>query len=145
MKLLDDLMNKKAELQIAPLIDVVFLLLIYFMVTASLIKKEADLSFLLPAKVETNEIVSLPIEVIIEVTELGDILMEGMQFGQDSQNLDELIVQLLSLKEAADSSGSEFIVNILPADRALHGRIVQVMDACAAAKVKNMSFSTAAM
>ncbi len=145
MKLLDDLMNKKAELQIAPLIDVVFLLLIYFMVTASLIKKEADLSFLLPAKVETNEIVTLPIEVIIEVTDSGDILMEGMQFGQDSQNLNDLIGQLLALKEAADSSGSEFIVNILPADRALHGRIVQVMDACAAAKVKNMSFSTASM
>lgn len=145
MKLLDDLMNKKAELQIAPLIDVVFLLLIYFMVTASLIKKEADLSFLLPAKVETNEIVTLPIEVIIEVTELGDVLMEGMQFGQDSQNLDDLIGQLLSLKDAADSSGSEFIVNILPADQALHGRIVQVMDACAAAKVKNMSFSTSSI
>lgn len=145
MKLLDDLMNTKAELQIAPLIDVVFLLLIYFMVTASLIKKEADLSFLLPAKVETDEIVMLPIEVIIEVSELGDILMEGMEFGQESQNLDDLIGQLVSLKEAADSSGSEFIVNILPEDRALHGRIVQVMDACAAAQVKNMSFSTASM
>ena len=145
MKLLDELMNQKAELQIAPLIDVVFLLLIYFMVTASLIKKEADLSFLLPAKVETNEIVMLPIEVIIEVTELGDVLMEGMQFGQDSQNLNDLIVQLASLKEAADSTGSAFIVNILPDDHALHGRIVQVMDACAAAKVRNMSFSTASM
>ena len=145
MKLLDDLMNKKAELQIAPLIDVVFLLLIYFMVTASLIKKEADLSFLLPAKVETDEIVVLPIEVIIEVTEGGAVLMEGMQFGEDSANLNDLIVQLASLKEAADSSGSEFIVNILPDDRALHGRIVQVMDACAAAEVKNMSFSTASM
>jgi biopolymer transport protein ExbD len=145
MKLLDDLMNKKAELQITPLIDVVFLLLIYFMVTAALIKKEADLSFLLPAKVETNEIVTLPIEVIIEVNELGDVLMEGMQFGEDSSNLNHLIVELASLKEAADASGSEFIVNILPDDRALHGRIVQVMDACAAAKVKNMSFSTASM
>lgn len=145
MKLLDDLMNKKAELQIAPLIDVVFLLLIYFMVTATLIKKEADLSFLLPAKVETDEIVLLPIEVIIEVTEAGEVLMEGMQFGQGVQNLNDLIGQLVSLKEAADSSSSEFIVNILPDDRALHGRIVQVMDACAAAKVKNMSFSTSAM
>ena len=41
----------KLELQIAPLIDVVFLLLIYFMVTASLVKKEADVEFLLPADV----------------------------------------------------------------------------------------------
>ncbi|HEY5653234.1 MAG TPA: biopolymer transporter ExbD [Pontiella sp.] len=141
MKLLDDLVNKKAELQIAPLIDVVFLLLIYFMVTASLIKKEADLSFMLPAKVDTSEPLSLPIEVLIEVTELGDILINGMVFGQNEDNLDDLIGNLLTLKEAADSSGSALIVNILPADKAVHGRIVRVMDACAAADVKNMSFS----
>jgi len=141
MKVLDDLMNKKAEMQVTPLIDVVFLLLIYFMVTASLIKKEADLSFMLPAKVDSSEPLDLPIEVLIEVSELGDIIVEGMIFGTEEQNLDDLIGQLLSLKEAADSSGSELIVNILPADKALHGRIIKVMDACAAADVKNMSFS----
>jgi biopolymer transport protein ExbD len=141
MNPLKDMMNKKAELQIAPLIDVVFLLLIYFMVTASLIKKEADLSFMLPAKVDVAEPLDLPIEVLIEVSELGDIVIEGMVFGKDEQNLDDLIGQLLSLKEAADSSGSELIVNILPADKAVHGRIIKVMDACAAADVKNMSFS----
>jgi len=143
MKLLDQMMNKKAELQIAPLIDVVFLLLIYFMVTASLIKKEADLSFMLPVKVETSDPISLPIEVLIEVSEMGEIMVDGMVFGQDSSNLDDLIGQLVALKEAADSSNSELIVNILPDDKAKHGRIVLVMDACAAAKVKNMSFSTA--
>lgn len=141
MKVLDELMNKKAELQIAPLIDVVFLLLIYFMVTASLIKKEADLSFMLPAKVDVPDSLDLPIEVLIEVSELGDIVINGMIFGKDEQNLDELIGQLMSLKEAADASKSELIVNIMPADKALHGRIIKVMDACAAAKVKNMSFS----
>ncbi|MBN2163301.1 MAG: biopolymer transporter ExbD [Pontiellaceae bacterium] len=140
MKLLDDMMNKKAELQIAPLIDVVFLLLIYFMVTASLVKKEADLSFMLPAKVD-SEPITLPIEVLIEVNELGDVMMDGMLFGQDSRNLDDLIGQLKSLNAAAKASSSELIVNILPADDALHGRIVDVMDACAAADVKNMSFS----
>ena len=141
MRLLDDMMNKKAELQIAPLIDVVFLLLIYFMVTASLIKKEADLGFMLPAKVDVPESLDIPIEVLIEVSEDGNILIEGMIFGEDENNLDDLIGQLLSLKEAADTSGSELIVNILPEDKALHGRIIDVMDACAAADVKNMSFS----
>ena len=141
MKLLDDMMNKNAELQIAPLIDVVFLLLIYFMVTASLIKKEADLGFMLPAKVDVPESLDIPIEVLIEVSEDGNILIEGMIFGEDENNLDDLIGQLLSLKEAADTSGSELIVNILPEDKALHGRIIDVMDACAAADVKNMSFS----
>ncbi len=141
MKLLDDLMNKKAELQITPLIDVVFLLLIYFMVTASLIQKEADLSFMLPVNIPSDEPIQLPIEVLIEVTELGDVMIEGMIFGQGETNLDDLIYQLITLREAADSSASDLIVNILPADKALHGRIVKVMDACAAAQVKNMSFS----
>ena len=141
MKLLEDLMNKKTELQITPLIEVVFLLLIYFMVTASLIKKEADLSFMLPAKVELTDPITLPIEVLIEVNELGDISINGMVYGSGTRNLDDLIGQLLTLKEAAESSGSDLIVNILPADKAVHGRIIRVMDACAAANVKNMSFS----
>jgi biopolymer transport protein ExbD len=111
------------------------------MVTASLVKKEADLSFMLPAKVDVPDSLDLPIEVLIEVSELGDIMINGMVFGSGQSNLDELIGQLLSLKEAADSSGSELIVNIMPADKAVHGRIIQVMDACSAAKVKNMSFS----
>ncbi|MCK4564206.1 MAG: biopolymer transporter ExbD [Verrucomicrobia bacterium] len=136
-------MNKKAELQIAPLIDVVFLLLIYFMVTASLIAKEADLAFMLPAKVPSTEPILLPIEVLIEVSETGDISINGIVFGQTGVGLDDLVSELMSYKEAAEASKSDFIVNILPDDKALHGRIVKVMDACAAAKVKNMSFSTA--
>ena len=111
------------------------------MVTASLIKKEADLGFMLPAKLMFLESLDIPIEVLIEVSEDGNILIEGMIFGEDENNLDDLIGQLLSLKEAADTSGSELIVNILPEDKALHGRIIDVMDACAAADVKNMSFS----
>ncbi len=51
MNIMQHYEDAKLELQIAPLIDVVFLLLIYFMVTASLIKKEADLSFMLPTVV----------------------------------------------------------------------------------------------
>jgi biopolymer transport protein ExbD len=141
MKLLEDLMNKKTEMQITPLIDVVFLLLIYFMVTASLIKKEADLAFMLPAKVDTVDPIKLPIEVLIEVNEEGDIMINDMLFGRDSSNLDDLVGQLLSYKQAAEASQSDLIVNILPEDKAVHGRIVQVMDACAAADVKNMSFS----
>ena len=137
----DKMVNKKAELDITPLIDVVFLLLIYFMVTASLVQKEADLSFMLPVNVPTSEPIKLPIEVLIEVSPEGDIVIEGMVIGQGEQTLDALVSQLVTLKEAAEASASELIVNILPSDRALHGRIVKVMDACAAASVKNMSFS----
>ena len=134
-------MNKKAELQITPLIDVVFLLLIYFMVTSSLVKKEADLSFMLPAKVDTPDPISLPIEALIMISDSGEVTLEGVPYGVGGSSLDDLSGQLVTLKEAAESSQSDLIVNILPSDHALHGRIVNVMDACAAADVKNLSFS----
>jgi len=141
MKQLEDLINRKAEMQIAPLIDVVFLLLIYFMVTASLIKKEADLSFQLPAEVQQSEAVEMPIEVLIEISRAGDVVVEGMVFEPEDTKLEGLIAHLMALKEAAELSMSELVVSIMPEDKTLHGRIVQVMDACAAADVKNVSFS----
>lgn len=140
MKLLEDLMNKKTEMQITPLIDVVFLLLIYFMVTASLIKKEADLSFMLPAKVDTPEPISLPIEVLIDISAGGEVSINGIIYGSGGQTT-ELVNQLRSFRAAAEASKSELVVNILPDNDAIHAYIVRVMDACAEADVKNVSFS----
>ena len=63
---LDELLNEKVGLQIAPLIDVVFLLLIYFMVSSSLKRSEADLGLSLPGQVKQTESVAMPDEQIIE-------------------------------------------------------------------------------
>ncbi len=141
MDLQKSIQDDKVELQIAPLIDVVFLLLIYFMVTTALIKKEADISFMLPAKVDQTEIIDLPIEVLIEIMPTGDVMVEGMVFERDDHSLDLLSVRLVEFREAAESSGSELVVNILPENEVLHGRIIDVMNACAVAEVKNTSFT----
>ena len=55
MNLNQNIDEDKFEIQIAPLIDVVFLLLIYFMVTTTLIKKEADIEAILPANISVEE------------------------------------------------------------------------------------------
>ena len=141
MNLQNVIEDEKVELQIAPLIDVVFLLLIYFMVTASLIKKEGDISFMLPAQVDQSEPIDMPIEVSIEISESSDVIVEGMIFESSDIELDTLITRLVEFREAAESSGSELIVNIIPHDAVLHSRIINVMNACAVAKVKNASFS----
>lgn len=141
MNLQKILKEDKMDLQIAPLIDVVFLLLIYFMVTSALVRKEADLSFMLPAHVEQTEIIDLPIEVLIEITSQGDVLVEGSIFRRDDRELPTLVARLKQLRAAAQSSGSELIINISPHEDALHRRIVNVMNACAEAGVSNTSFS----
>jgi biopolymer transport protein ExbD len=129
------------EMQIAPLIDVVFLLLIYFMVTASLVKKEGDISFILPANIAQDEMVTVPVEVLIEIDADGTVLLEGMQFPESDHMLDELVNQVRGLKQIAASQKSPFFVNLLPHRNALHKRIIDVMDACAAANVDSLTFS----
>ena len=62
--------QSKPQIPIAPLIDAVFLLLIYFMVTSSLEKQEADISFELPGTVEQEEPLELPDEQVIEILSL---------------------------------------------------------------------------
>ncbi|MBL7016531.1 MAG: biopolymer transporter ExbD [Kiritimatiellales bacterium] len=133
--------EEKVELQIAPLIDVVFLLLIYFMVTTALIKKEADISFMLPASVDQVEPIDLPIEVTIEIDPAGDVMIEGVLFPSSDRELLTLATRLTEFRQSAESAGSELIVNILPNDSVPHRRIVDVMNACAIANVKNTSFT----
>lgn len=128
------------ELQIAPLIDVVFLLLIYFMVTASLIKKEGDIAFLLPANIPPTQMIKVPVEALIGIAADGTVELEGMQFSPDDLMLDDLVFQVNGLKQIAQSQHSPFSVTLSPHSDALHIRIVDVMDACAAAGVKNLSF-----
>ncbi|VGO22661.1 ExbD/TolR family protein [Pontiella sulfatireligans] len=133
--------DTKLELQIAPLIDVVFLLLIYFMVTASLIKKEGDISFMLPANVAQEDMIELPVEVLIEITNDGTVQMEGLRFSSEDRTLDSLVTQVAGLKQIAASQSSPFFVNLLPHQDAMHWRIIDVMDACAAAGVNSLTFS----
>ena len=61
------------EFQMAPMIDIVFLLLIYFMVTTTIIKQEADLGMQLPGQVQQSTAVVMPDEQIIEVLADGSL------------------------------------------------------------------------
>jgi biopolymer transport protein ExbD len=137
--------DTKVELQIAPLIDVVFLLLIYFMVTASLIKKEGDISFILPASVPPTKMIDIPVEALIYILDDGTVEMDGMRFSPEDATLDELSIQLGGLKAIAETQQSPFSVTLTPHIDVLHERVIDVMDACAAVGVKNLSFGKATM
>jgi biopolymer transport protein ExbD len=133
--------DAKLGVQVSPLIDVVFLLLIYFMVTSSLIKKDAALSFALP--IIGSPLSDMPVEVVVVIAADGTVDLNGIHFHQDDQSLDGLAAQITDLKTLAAAQRSEFHVNILPHDQTLHRRIIDVMDACAKAGIANLGFSAA--
>ena len=139
---LRDMADEKVELQIAPLIDVVFLLLIYFMVSASLKKKETDMGISLPATVASSEQMDMPDEQIIEITSNGTIILNNMQYGADgSKYLPELEYTLTLYNQASKSIGSPALVTIAPDAKTLHDRVIDVLNACAISGIKNISFS----
>ncbi|MGF1530061.1 MAG: ExbD/TolR family protein [Puniceicoccaceae bacterium] len=132
----------KPEIQIAPMIDAVFLLLIYFMVAASLNRQEADISFELPGTVEQDEPLEMPDEQIIEIREDGQVIVNEFAYDSPtSRRYLELAGMLTRFREAAEANKSEARVTIAPADGTQHSAIIKVMDACALARIESTQFA----
>ncbi|MBT8043194.1 MAG: biopolymer transporter ExbD [Kiritimatiellales bacterium] len=140
---INELTNEKTELQIAPLIDVVFLLLIYFMVSARLKRPEADLTLALPGAVSVSTQLEMPDEQIIEVLADGRIVLNNKVFAsQDKSDLEGLEYTLLRYSQAAKLSKTKAMITIAADDDAVHERVVDVLNACAGAGIQNVTFGS---
>lgn len=129
------LKKKKEELQInlTPLIDVVFLLLIFFMVSTSF-KKENKLSLNLPEA--SGDILESEAKAVeISVAESGEIFING-------QGL--LNLQIETIKDALSTTGAEPSTQIiLSADaKAPYQAVVKVMDAAGQLGLSNLTLAT---
>lgn len=130
------------ELPIAPMIDVVFLLLVYFMVTSSIQKQEADIGFSLPATVKTSEPMDFPDEQVIEIDESGRAWVNGYGFdAPESVRYSQLSQMLQRFRESSEAGSTVARVTIAPADGTPHQMVVRVMDACEAAGLSSVSFA----
>ena len=133
------------ELDMAPLIDMTFLLLIYFLCTCTLIMPEADLGIRLPGMVAQATAVDMPDEQMIEVRENGQVLLNDREFDSAASNdLPELVDTLTRYRLSATAAGSKALITIMAAGAVPHQRVIDVMNACAAAKIKDVSFSGSA-
>lgn len=134
--------EQKPTIPIAPMIDCVFLMLIYFMVTSSLKKQEADIAFQLPGLVEQSDPVELPDEQIIEIAPDGQVVVNDYRYDSPaSRRFTELAAMLTRFKQASDANKVECIVTIAPADATPHQMVVKVMDAVSFAKIDNVNFA----
>lgn len=131
------------DLPVGPLIDMTFLLLVYFISTASLNRSEADLSIRLPGVVKQAVTVDMPDEQVIEITETGTVLLNGREFGRgDTAELSDLMYTLQRYKAASAASGNKALITVWAHDEAKHQRVIDVLDACAGAGVENVTFTS---
>jgi biopolymer transport protein ExbD len=131
-----------AAFQIAPMIDVVFLLLIYFMVGATLQKQEADIAFQLPGVAEQDTPLDLPDEQIIEIGADGRVVVNEYAYDTPgARSLPQLAGMLARFRQACDANKVAAVVTIAPHDGVPHQAIVRVMDACARAGIEHVNFA----
>ena len=131
------------KVDMTPMIDCVFLLLIFFMVSSTMHRQEADISFSLPGTADQSEPVQIPDEQIIEINDDGTVLLNDLQYDSvDSRDMPELLDTLIRFKATADANKVEAMITIAPSGKVKHQRVVDVLNACAAAKIGNVTFAT---
>jgi len=133
------------EMQMGPMIDMVFLLLVFFMVTAKPVKQESDISLGLPGTVSAEETVELPDEQRIRIEDDGSIVLNDSVIGPPADSaLSTLVATLKRFKESADANKADALVTLDAADGTNQQRIVDVLNACAKADISGVTFSDSA-
>src|SRR5688572_23538021 len=122
--------------QIAPMVDVVFVLLLFFMACAGQNITEGFLTVRLPSGGPGDPAQKVPI--VIDIDPNGNVSVNGQSKGGSPEERD--IPALREHLSAAMSSDPEDPVIIRPASDTKHERLIDVLNACRQAKVKNLSF-----
>jgi biopolymer transport protein ExbD len=134
--------NPQIEMQIAPMIDVCFLLLFFYILTSKPMKPEADMSMTLPGTVSQEESLEIPDEQRISILEDGQVLLNEQPMDDPhSLDLPTLLRTLMRFKETADANKSEALITVDAVDDSHHQRIVDVLNVCARAGIRGVTFA----
>lgn len=133
------------DLDISSLIDICFLLLIYFLVSMTIAPREQDLGMSLP--VPGGGPVARIAPMFIRVDDSGTVFtgtgMEErvMDANPESRDLPLLSSQLKLYAEAARSSMDTPLVQILVGNGTTQQRVVDVLNALAAQQIASVTFT----
>lgn len=127
--------------QIAPMIDVVFVILLFFIVQAGDIQVENSHNTKLPGTESTETDTPLPDEIAVRIEDDGQVYLNDDPLDSaDAKNLPEFAGSLNQLRESSAASKSEVLVTIYANELARYERVVDVLDALSRAKITNVSF-----
>ncbi|HQZ30062.1 MAG TPA: biopolymer transporter ExbD, partial [Verrucomicrobiales bacterium] len=84
-----------AELELAPMIDVVFLLLIFFIVSWQSARFERDMDISVPSAEEAENKDRQAGEIIINVRKDGTVILNGLEVTEE-----QLLAKLVAVSEA---------------------------------------------
>ena len=122
------------SLSLTPLIDVVFLLLIFFLVATKFEQEERELSVNLPQASEAQPAIAKPKELFVNVTADGSYFVSGKTV--DAVELERI------LKQAWTNNPGRQKVIIRADEDSKTKHIVRVMDLCNKANIRDYHIAT---
>ncbi len=122
------------SLSLTPLIDVVFLLLIFFLVATRFAEEERELDIVLPQASEARPLVTKPKEMFVNITAAGEFFVAGKIL--DEAELEEALRQAW-----ANNPGRQEVVIRADAD-ARTKYVATVMNLCNKVNIRNYSLAT---
>ena len=133
--------QEEENFQIAPFIDIVFLLLIFFLLTARLEAEERQINLDLPSASEGKLKWRLTNELVINVNQSGRVTVRDYEYKVDPKLGERSLTHLL-MKMAKGVQTQSVIIR---ADgRTPHKYVMGVLNACRKARMKNVSIATLA-
>ena len=130
----EEQLKRAPSISMAPLIDIVFITLIFYMTLSIFYQLDTELSITVPKAQEAKEVVRSPGEIIINVDKAGVVVINQKELSQ--AELETMLKRISTLYPNQSV--------IIRADRkTYHESVVKVLDACAKANIWNIAFSTA--
>lgn len=130
--MLQSLTDEVPEINMTPMIDTVFLLLIFFLVGTKFYEAERKIDLILPDVASAKPLTDAPDEIVINVRSNGDIVVDNM-----SCDLAKLTERL----RTARSSFPDQAVLVRGDGRTTYQRVADVMGACDSAGIEHLAVS----
>ncbi|HUY89255.1 MAG TPA: biopolymer transporter ExbD [Pirellulales bacterium] len=122
------------KLNLTPMIDVVFLLLIFFLVATKFEEEERELDVVLPQASEAMPLTAKPKELFVNVARDGRYIVNGQQLNDAAL--------LGTLQQAAASNPGRQTVIIRADNRCFWQSVVNVMNLCNKARIRDYRVTT---
>jgi|JYMV01.1.fsa_nt_gi biopolymer transport protein ExbD len=133
--------QEEVTINLTPLIDIVFLLLIFFMVSTTF-SKESQLRIRLPDASPDSEIEQRPSRLVVAITKSGDYSIRGPN-ESTGHHLLSRERSVLAQAMAKGAQGTDELVVVIRADRNTpHEAVVRVMDVARKLGLVRITFAT---
>jgi biopolymer transport protein ExbD len=123
----------RPQIQLIPLIDIMFFALIFFMILSAYYHVESQLDITVPKSAQNKDAAQAANTIVINVNAAGTYMVNGDTY--NAEGLGDLLRKLSNLSK-------DQAVIIRADEKTFHKYIIETLDICARNNIQDISFAT---